>query len=565
MNGRAIVNTLKQVYADGTPTGLTKANDPSDPDYIPPFYSDSCPIYDTTTTTTSTTTSPVLQYQFINDSIYRIFYQILDGSDVIRVGSLYPGMQYTTQFTNNSSQHLQISLPVANYIRLDSETSSIIDISAGYNNLADSSAVQSHIDTFGDDTITIGDKVILEWEADPSSLTCEQVDDGTTTTTSTSTTSTTTIPVYNPLRYVLHTIDSGISGDLNVFGVRLGVVSNLHSSDIGTPVNLLVNSAMSHPVLDGAWVSGNITNSNSSDYTLDFQMDLVSIATVVLVAGTTTSIRLPLSGSTAGSQIDILASIAEGITLEWEADPDSLTCETSWDGSGTTSTTTTTTLAPVEIDTLTSNITVPGPYITPPANNASCTISLLSAAPEDITFVIQQAIDDGLGSIAEFDATILSGDTSVTVQFNTGNDGNTPANSNPLLGTPCVLGYRCATPVSLDYNSLGCKVTANYAQLSGIKPTRITIKTYDNLDNLVDQVNFPIGVETIERVLLASSGYFTVDIDNTSNSSTVIVDVLLDGVFYDYFTTTAGTTLLNRRVPSGITMDSPHNIQIQLS
>lgn len=63
--GRQLVGTLRQVavYPDATrvPTGVTKANDPSDPDYIP-FIDDSdslaaCPLPGTTTTTTTTTTS----------------------------------------------------------------------------------------------------------------------------------------------------------------------------------------------------------------------------------------------------------------------------------------------------------------------------------------------------------------------------------------------------------------------------------------------------------------------------------------------------------------------------
>ena len=57
--GTKTVLTLRK-YIDGQPTDDTKANSPSDPDYIPPFEDTSaCPIeaYTTTTTTSTTTTT----------------------------------------------------------------------------------------------------------------------------------------------------------------------------------------------------------------------------------------------------------------------------------------------------------------------------------------------------------------------------------------------------------------------------------------------------------------------------------------------------------------------------
>ena len=65
--GLFIYTNLIEIDAvTGLPTGITKPNVPSDPDYIAPFVSLDCPLSTTTTTTTpvpttttTTTTTPV--------------------------------------------------------------------------------------------------------------------------------------------------------------------------------------------------------------------------------------------------------------------------------------------------------------------------------------------------------------------------------------------------------------------------------------------------------------------------------------------------------------------------
>lgn len=569
MNGRAIVHTLKQVYADGTPTGLTKVNDISDPDYIPPFYTDTCAIPNTTTTTTTSTTAPPrLQYSLINSSAFRLYYELID-TIIIRAGSIYPGQTYTTQFTSDN-QTLNIKLPIGDYSIHKGSDFEVLNVpSNDYINIANSTDVQDFIDEHGSNTINIDDKIDLVWEADPSSLTCEQVDTTTTTTTSTSSTTTTsTTTPFNPLRYINHIIGDGsvnMTGTLSILGNVNEVVTSIYSGSVVSPVNLVVNSTISNPIIDGFWLIGSITNPTGDGYNMEVDLDGVLVQIVSLPAGDIVSVRIPVSGAMSGSQVDVFFSIGD-IILEWEADPDTIECELVWDGTGTTSTTTTTTNSPVEIDTLVSNITVPGPYVTPPVYNAVATLTLVAPAPYDLTFVIRQNYNDsvvGIGTL-EFEITVLSGDTSGSTNFNTGHGGSLPPfNSNTLSGVPCVLGYRSASPITLDYNSLGCKVTSNYAQLvSSGKFTRITLKSFNTTSVLIDRLDFPPTVDTIERVIIAT-GYFTIDVDNTGEATMTIVDVFLDGVFFDYYTVAAGATSTIRVPGSGT--QAAHNIKIQLT